>query len=67
MSRGRGQTKKERNTNSVIGTCNFLNYVFYELHDKDMNITYNKDYINESLCKTTSILIFVNLYYVMIN
>jgi hypothetical protein len=61
-----GERNKET-LNSVIGTCDFLNYLFYELHDKYTNITYNKDYINESLCKTTSILIFVKQYYVTIN
>jgi len=44
-----------------------VNYVFYEMHDEDTNITQNKDYINESLRKTTSILIFVTPYYVTIS
>lgn len=44
-----------------------VNYVFYELHDEDTNITQNEDYISESLGKTTSFLIFVTPYYVTIS
>jgi hypothetical protein len=44
-----------------------VNYVFYELHDEDTDITQNEDYISESLGNTTSILIFVTPYYVTIS